>query len=312
MITRLQDVFIQPNDFIFENKAQVRDVYRIGQVIGRGTYASVRFCINKSTGAQRALKVIPKNRFNPDQEDILQNEVRIHKSLDHPNIIKMFEYFRDENRYYISMEICSGGELLKLIQKGPLEEKQAKHFMRQILHVVNYMHCKRIVHRDLKPENLLVDGSDHSLKLIDFGLSIKLLKGRRLRDRQGTPYYLAPEVISKNYDLKCDSWSAGCILYAMLCGKPPFNAENDLEVLRLIKIGRYYMGGPIWARISPQAKDLVHNLLQYDPTKRFSISQALEHQWFKADLQLDAGAHGLQGTNVAKRNDPYQLSKLDI
>ena len=156
--------------------------------------------------------------------------------------------------------------------------------MRQILHVVNYMHCKKIVHRDLKPENLLVDGSDHSLKLIDFGLAIKLQKGRRLRDRQGTPYYLAPEVISKNYDLKCDSWSAGCILYAMLCGKPPFNAENDLEVMRLIKIGRYYMGGPTWARISPQAKDLVNNLLMYDPNKRFSISQALDHQWFKAEL----------------------------
>jgi len=104
-------VFIQPNDFIFENPSNIRDNYRIGQIIGSGTFAKIRLCIHKATGAQRALKVIPKNRFNPDQEQILKNEVKIHKSLDHPNIVKMYEYFRDENRYYIIMEIISGGEL---------------------------------------------------------------------------------------------------------------------------------------------------------------------------------------------------------
>ena len=94
------------------------------------------------------------------------------------------------------------------------------------------MHCKNIVHRDIKPENFLLDGSDLNLKLIDFGLSTYLPDGERLKDRQGTPYYIAPEVISKDSDNKCDAWSCGVILYAMLCGRPPFNAENDLEILR--------------------------------------------------------------------------------
>lgn len=111
-------MIIQPIDFIFENHTNIRNNYRIGQVIGQGTYASVRLCINKATGAQRALKVIPKNRFNPDQEQILKNEVKIHKDLDHPNITKMFEYFRDSNRYYIIMEIISGGELFERVKKS--------------------------------------------------------------------------------------------------------------------------------------------------------------------------------------------------
>ena len=251
VIKRIQDIFIQPNDFIFENPGKIRDHYRIGQVIGSGTYAQVRLCIHKSTGTQRALKVIPKNRFNPDQENILKNEVKIHKQLDHPNITKMFEYFKDESRYYIIMEIISGGDLYDKIKRiGPCHEAQTRLYLRQILQAINYMHCKEIVHRDIKPENLLVDASDNSLQLIDFGLSIKLPKGQKLSDRQGTPYYLAPEVLNKDYDHKCDIWSAGVIFFTMLTGKPPFNADSDLEIMRLIKIGKYSMKGRIWPDIS--------------------------------------------------------------
>ena len=147
----------------------------------------------------------------------------------------MQEYFRDENRYYIVMEIISGGELFDQLQKsreGTMDESMTRNFMRQILQSVNYMHYKGIVHRDIKPENLMIDGSDNTLKLIDFGLSTELAPGEKLHDRQGTPYYLAPEVLNKNYDNKCDVWSCGVIMYTLLSGTPPFNADHNLEIMR--------------------------------------------------------------------------------
>lgn len=141
MINNIQDVIVDAKMFINENKGNIRDFYRIGKVIGTGTFAQVRLAINKSNGAQRALKVITKNRFNPNQEEILVNEVTIHRELDHPNIIKMYEYFRDENRYFIITEICSGGELwLKIKKNGRISEACAKTYMKQILQSVNYMH----------------------------------------------------------------------------------------------------------------------------------------------------------------------------
>jgi len=127
------------------------------------------------------------------------------------------------------------------------------------------MHCKGYVHRDIKPENLLIDGSDNSLKLIDFGLSIRLPEGQKLRDRQGTPYYLAPEVLNKCYDNKCDIWSCGVILYILLSGRPPFNADHNLEIMRQIKIGQYFMSGKQWVFVSSQAKDLIKKMLRYNP-----------------------------------------------
>ena len=166
----------------------------------------------------------------------------------------MYEYFKDENRYYMILEICSGGELhQKIINQQRFSEKQSRIYMEQILKSVNYMHYKGYVHRDIKPENILIDGSDNSLKLIDFGLSIKLDKNKtnaKLEDRQGTPYYLAPEVLMKNYDFKCDIWSCGVVLYIMLCGRPPFNADQNLEIMRLIKEGKYTMDGKVWSKIS--------------------------------------------------------------
>lgn len=167
--------------------------------------------------------------------------------MDHPNICRMFEYFRDENRYYLIIEICSGGELYHKIKKDiRFTEPVAKEYMRQILKTVNYMHNKRIVHRDLKPENFMIDGTDNSLKLIDFGLSKQLAEGEMLNEREGTCYYLAPEVLMRSYDFKADMWSCGVILYTMLSGRPPFNADNDLEIMRMIKTGKYSMRSRIW------------------------------------------------------------------
>ena len=128
----------------------------------------------------------------------------------------------------------------------------------------------------------MIDSSDQTLKMIDFGLSIKLSTelDLNLRDRQGTPYYLAPEVLNKSYNHKCDLWSCGVILYIMFTGKPPFNSLDDLEVMQLIKIGKYSMEGETWDTVSDEGKDLVRKLLTYNQFERITAHDALHHEWF--------------------------------
>jgi len=164
------------------------------------------------------------------------------QQLDHPNVIKLYEYFEDEENVYLVCELCAGGELFDRIIKAEFfEEDQAAEIFRQILQALNYCHTQNIVHRDLKPENFLfqTEADDSDLKIIDFGLS-KIMEGgriHRMKTRAGTPYYISPEVLAGNYDVSCDMWSAGCMLYILLCGYPPFYGDNNQEILEMVRVG---------------------------------------------------------------------------
>jgi len=149
--------------------------------------------------------------------------------LDHPNILKLYEVYTDEKRYYIVTELCKGGELFdEILKKGIFTEKEAAKIIQQILQAVAYFHELNIVHRDLKPENVLIDKElNNTLKIIDFGTSIEVQEHENLTNTHGTSYYIAPEVLNKKYNKKCDVWSVGVILYILLSGKPPFDGNND-------------------------------------------------------------------------------------
>ena len=170
----------------------------------------------------------------------MQSEINILRSLDHPNIVKIFEYFEDEKRYYIVQEHIQGGELFdEIIAKGKFNEKDAAVLMKQLLSCISYCHSHNIVHRDLKPENVLLEASKEfdQIKVIDFGTAQVFRKGEHLKETIGTPYYIAPEVLANSHNEKCDIWSAGVILYILLCGYPPFNGENDLAIVESVKLG---------------------------------------------------------------------------
>jgi calcium-dependent protein kinase len=147
------------------------------------------------------------------------------------------------------------------------------------------------VHRDLKPENLLLESSVTSedlggkkqfkIKLIDFGTAQEYKKGTKMEERYGTPYYIAPDVLNKSYTEKCDVWSLGVILYILLVGYPPFNGSDDKKIIEAVKKGKYTLDEPEWDDVSEEAIDLVRKCLTYDPEKRVSASDALEHSWFK-------------------------------
>lgn len=137
------------------------------------------------------------------------------------------------------------------------------------------------MHRDLKPENLLLDRSgDHThVTIIDFGTAGRYTPGEKLRTKFGTSYYIAPEVIKKSYDHKCDLWSCGVILYILICGYPPFNGPTDLKILEAVMAGQYSMNEPEWQNVSDSAKNLVSSLLTYNPERRISAIDALNHPW---------------------------------
>jgi calcium-dependent protein kinase len=213
-------------------------------------------------------------------------EINIMTKIDHPHVIHLYEIFEDNRYLYLVMEECSGGELFdRIIERINAQkmftEKEAAFMFKQLMSAICYCHGAGICHRDLKPENLLFLGkeNDSPLKVIDFGLSRIFGKDdHRMSTKVGTAYYVSPEVLAGNYDEKCDIWSAGVILYILLCGDPPFNGANDHEIYRRIASKKYSFPSPQWDNVSNDAKDLISHMLS-DPDKRYTAEQVLKHTW---------------------------------
>ncbi len=194
----------------------------------------------------------------------------------------MYEFFEDEKRYYLVTEICKGGELFdEVLQRGKFSERDAAVLLKQVLSCVNYCHKNNIVHRDLKPENILLEQNKEfdQIKIIDFGTSLVYDPSKPLDEKLGTPYYIAPEVLNKSYNSKCDIWSVGVITYILLSGQPPFNGESDKDIMKKVRIGKFNFDLPVWNAVSENAKDFIRKLLTYDPEKRPDAEKALQHPW---------------------------------
>eukprot|EP01017_Pseudomicrothorax_dubius_P025872 TRINITY_DN2839_c0_g1_i3.p1 TRINITY_DN2839_c0_g1~~TRINITY_DN2839_c0_g1_i3.p1 ORF type:complete len:506 (-),score=114.62 TRINITY_DN2839_c0_g1_i3:62-1579(-) len=285
---------IRPELFVRPRTERISDFYElISPPLGSGGYGEVRKARSKETGEMRAVKIINRAAQSQEEQEILMNEVSVLKQMDHPHIIKIYEYFQDARCFYIVTELCTGGELFdKIVESKNLTEQMAADITRQMLSSVAYCHEKRIAHRDLKPENLLLlRKGDDMIKVIDFGLSRVFDPNKKMRHKTGTVYYIAPEVLRGEYDERCDVWSAGVITYLMLCGYPPFNGRSDDEILRKIIEGRFDFTRPIWQNISEQAKTFLKKLLTYDPAKRVPASEALQDPWLvKRDNKAAVGA----------------------
>ena len=271
-----------------EYKKFPEEDYQKIKFIGEGTFAQVYAVKNKLTGLIRALKIFPK-RNNPLYiETKILNEINILIHLDHPNIYKIFSIYSNEKNYSFITELCSGGELFEEINlNGPFSEKKSSYIMYQLLSAVNYLHKNNIIHRDIKPENILIicnEEEDEDLlyiKLCDFGTAKFFEEGNKEKSFVGSYYYMAPEVIKKNYNEKCDLWSCGVILYILLNGKVPFNGKNKNEILSNIQKGEFDIENPHWKKISKSGKDLIYKLLEQNISKRLNAEEALQHNWFK-------------------------------
>ncbi|KAL4466461.1 hypothetical protein ABPG73_019079 [Tetrahymena malaccensis] len=282
--TNIQDVIVSQAHFVQQNQGSITHDYMIlSPPLGKGAYGEVRKAIHKASGQLRAIKIIKIDEVSKEDKQNLENEIDILRNLDHPNIIKIYEFYKDSNYFYIVSELCTGGELFdKIIEEKSFDEYKACNIIKQVLQAVNYCHSNKIVHRDLKPENLLYDNdtSSQTLKVIDFGTSRYYDPQNKLTQRLGTPYYIAPEVLKKEYNEKCDIWSCGVILYILLCGYPPFASKVDSEILEKVKLGTYDFNKPEWRYVSEDAKKLINNMLQYNPQQRYSARQCLQDKWF--------------------------------
>jgi len=200
------------------------------------------------------------------------------------------EVLEDSKYLHLITELCTGGELFdRIIAKsetpeGHYEEKHAAKLIASILDAIAYCHERQIVHRDLKPENFLFVSKDENapIKIIDFGLSRYEATKGVMRTKVGTPYYVAPEVLRKQYTKSCDMWSIGVIAYILPCGYPPFYGDSDNQIFGSVKAGKFDFPSPEWDTISDEAKDFICCLLKMDASKRLSAAEALNHKWIRA------------------------------
>lgn len=268
---------------IYENDSPLDKDYQIHQQLGKGAFGKVVKAFHLPSKEYRAIKIINTKNLNNDDKTKIFQEIKILSKLDHPNIIKIYEYFISSRNIYIVMEMLNGGELFdKIISNEKFSEVEAANTMKEILSAVQFCHDRKIVHRDLKPENILVEGT--TTKIIDFGTSRKFETDKLMSNFHGTPYYVAPEVLSEKYNEKCDIWSCGVIMYILLCGHPPFNGRNDVEIMENVRIGTYTFGKK-FTNISKEAIDLIKKMLEIDIKKRFSAKQCLSHDWFSMKIE---------------------------
>ena len=275
------------NLIVGQSKSDPQIDYEKKNFLGEGAFASVYLVQNRITEDIRAMKIINKSSTcTEEEEQEIVNEINILRTMDHPNILKIFEFYSNKESYSIITEYCSGGELFnEITENGPFDEKYSAYVMFQIFSAINYCHNMNIIHRDLKPENILIVDRNNNgfprIKICDFGTSLMVEKGGVQKKLVGSSFYIAPEVLKKNYNQKCDIWSCGVILYILLSGRPPFIGEDDNEIMANVLTGKYDLNSKPFNRISKSAKDLIKKLLRMDKDKRISAQDALNHSWFK-------------------------------
>lgn len=292
----------------FSKKPKYSKIYEQGNVLGRGAFATVYACRRKKDPSTVfAVKILDKKHLSKNELDKANDEVVIMNTIEHKHAVRLVEVFDSSKSLMLVMELCSGGHLLdRIVEKRHYSERDAAEVMYQLASVVQHMHERGIVHRDLKPENILYETKHpHSpIKVTDFGLS-KIFKdgGRQIMYAScGTPTYVAPEVIlNRPYTNKCDMWSLGVIMYVLLSGCPPFYSKNLKTLLKRITNGRFDFRPSAFQDVSNEAKELIKELLTYDPEKRLSAAELLQKPWIK---------HHMKVPQKALRKASAQLEKL--
>ncbi|XP_022217562.1 calcium/calmodulin-dependent protein kinase type II alpha chain isoform X9 [Drosophila obscura] len=282
------------------------DNYDIKEELGKGAFSIVKRCVQKSTGFEFAAKIINTKKLTARDFQKLEREARICRKLHHPNIVRLHDSIQEENYHYLVFDLVTGGELFEdIVAREFYSEADASHCIQQILESVNHCHQNGVVHRDLKPENLLLasKAKGAAVKLADFGLAIEVQGDHQAWfGFAGTPGYLSPEVLKKEpYGKSVDIWACGVILYILLVGYPPFWDEDQHRLYSQIKAGAYDYPSPEWDTVTPEAKNLINQMLTVNPNKRITASEALKHPWICQRERVASVVHRQETVDCLKK-----------
>ncbi len=298
-------IWFEKLNLAIQNKS-LFDKYEVKQKIGKGKFGLVKAGINKETKKPVAIKIMAKKNMDKSDMELAKVEIDILKISQHPNIIKLYDVFENENYIYIIMENCSGGDLLSYFEYHDYELPETKvcEIIHKLSMAVYYLHSYGIVHRDLKPENILMtDLSDSAdIRLLDFGLSKIIGNDEKCTEPYGTLSFVAPEVLQgKPYDKSVDLWSIGIIAFLLLCGYLPFDDKHsEREIARQTIQDPVPYDNKIWSKLTPEAKTFVDGLLQKKPEKRYSIKEVLEHPWIKKMDKVPEKRNDAQTSNQSQ------------
>ncbi|XP_012142044.2 calcium/calmodulin-dependent protein kinase II isoform X3 [Megachile rotundata] len=282
------------------------DNYDLKEELGKGAFSVVRRCVQKSTGQEFAAKIINTKKLTARDFQKLEREARICRKLQHPNIVRLHDSIQEENYHYLVFDLVTGGELFEdIVAREFYSEADASHCIQQILESVHHCHHNGVVHRDLKPENLLLasKAKGAAVKLADFGLAIEVQGEQQAWfGFAGTPGYLSPEVLKKEpYGKPVDIWACGVILYILLVGYPPFWDEDQHRLYAQIKAGSYDYPSPEWDTVTPEAKNLINQMLTVNPSKRITASEALKHPWICQRERVASVVHRQETVDCLKK-----------
>ena len=278
------------HNFIGEQPKIVCQRYTNLTPIATAAFGQVYSTLYLPTNTLRCLKIYSKEKIKNSNQSGFEEEIKLIRRFDHPNIYKIYEFFQDSKNYYLISEYLHGGELFDFIStNNNFNETTVCIIMEQILSAVNYLHKHNILHRDLKPENIMLAQQDdiYSIKLIDFGTSIKFDRNKKLNNVIGTCYYIAPEMLLQSYDERIDIWACGVIMYILMVGYPPFNGQNNDELFYNIIHAPLVFNEYDWQRITHNAMNLVELMLTKDPDLRIRLNDIFDHEWFQNNFVLD-------------------------
>ncbi|KAL0308235.1 UNVERIFIED_CONTAM: Calcium-dependent protein kinase [Sesamum radiatum] len=286
-VKRAMSLGLQVESVVRTKTGHLKEHFTLGEKLGHGQFGNTFLCVERQTGKKYACKSIAKRRLlSMEDLDDVRREIEImHRLSGRPNIVSIKGAYEDSVAVHVVMELCTGGELYdRIVRWGRYSEKKAAEFTKTIFSVIETCHSLGVMHRDLKPENFLFvnEDEDSPIKAIDFGLSVFFKPGESFSDVVGSPYYVAPEVLCKRYGAEADIWSAGVIVYILLCGVPPFWGESEQELFEEIMCGEIDFRSDPWPNISESAKDVVKKMLVRDPKRRITAHQVLCHPWVHA------------------------------